>query len=176
MLLNYLPKFLQEIEEIKTIMEISEPEVKQIYVEIENILKDLFVLDATENGVIHYEKILSIFPKFTDSLEKRKNDILAIYNRVLPFTYKTLIQKLNSMCGEENYIIDLDYDNFSLYIKLNLEKKDVYQSVRNMLEDIVPVNIFIKFVLDYNTWGKISKFRWKDIEVDTWEEIKEKPM
>ena len=71
MLLNYLPKFMQDIEEIKKIMDISEPEIVNIEENIELILKDFFVIDSSEEGTKHYEKIVQIIPKLTDSLENR---------------------------------------------------------------------------------------------------------
>lgn len=173
MLLNYLPKFMQDIEEIKKIMDISQPEIVNIEENIELILKDFFVIDSSEEGTKHYEKIVQIIPKLTDSLEKRQYDILAIYNQTLPFTFETLIEKLNAICGEDGYSIQLLYDKFILNVKLILEKKELFTTVKNLLEWIVPVNLIINLSIDYNVWKDLYKHKWGDIKKYRWNEIKE---
>lgn len=174
MLLKYLPKFMQDIEEIQKIMETSEIELENINLNLGEILKDLFIIGASEKGIKHYEKMLGIAPKLTDSLEKRQYDILSIYNRVLPFTYETLIEKLNMICGEKGYIINIFYDKFLLNVKLKLYKKDLYTTVANMLEEIVPVNISLRIDIDYNVWKKLNNISWQEASNCSWRDIKER--
>ena len=173
MLIDYLPKFMQDIEEIKKIMDISQLEIDNIEKNIDVILKDFFVIGSSKYGTQHYEKILQIIPKLTDSLEKRQYDILAIYNQTLPFTFESLIEKLNAICGEDGYSIQLLYDKFILNVKLILEKKELFATVKNLLEWIVPVNLIINLNIDYNVWKDLYKYKWVDIKKYTWNEIKE---
>ncbi|MDE6357641.1 MAG: YmfQ family protein, partial [Eubacteriales bacterium] len=119
MLINYLPKFLADIEEIKAIMDSCQGNIDNIEIELDNILKDLFVKDATLNGIERYENMLDILPKLTDSLEIRKANILLKYNQTLPFTLENLILMLNSVCGENNYTIKIIYEEFKINIRIN---------------------------------------------------------
>ncbi|MFR4986451.1 MAG: putative phage tail protein [Lachnospirales bacterium] len=173
MLLNYLPYFMQSIEEIEKIMYISEPEIENINKNLEMILNDFFVIGSSESATKHYEKMLEIVPKLTDSLEKRQYDILVLYNQTLPFTLESLQEKLNAICGENGYTLEMIYDKFILNIKLSLFKKHLFFTINNLLEWIVPVNLIINFSLDYNVWGDLSKYKWGEINKYKWGEIKE---
>lgn len=171
MLINYLPKFLADIEEIKAIMDSCQGNIDNIEIELDNILKDLFVKDATLNGIERYENMLDILPKLTDSLEIRKANILLKYNQTLPFTLENLILMLNSVCGENNYTIKIIYEEFKINIRINLDKKELENEIFEFLDRIVPANMLINLDLDYNiwehinakTWGYIQKFRWIDV-------------
>ncbi|WP_317368046.1 putative phage tail protein [uncultured Tyzzerella sp.] len=173
MLLNYLPYFMQNIEEIKKIMYISEPEIETINKNIEILLNDLFVLESSQNAVNHYEKMLDIVPKLTDSIEKRKYDILALYNQTLPFTLESLQEKLSSICGEDGYILEMIYDKFILNVKISLKNKELFTTVNNLLELIVPVNLIINSTLDYNVWEDLHKYKWGHISKYKWGHIKD---
>ena len=93
MLIDYLPYFMKDIIEIEKVMNISQPEVDNLQLDTENLLNDFFVIGSSEEATKHYEKILDIIPKLTDSLEKRQYDILVLYNQTLPFTLESLQQK-----------------------------------------------------------------------------------
>ena len=173
MLLSYLPKFMQDVEEIQQVMYSTQPEIENINKNIENILKDFFVLDTSVEGIKHYEKIVQIIPKLTDSLEKRKYDILAIYNQILPFTLEGLKEKLNVICGEDGYTIDMIYDKFILNVRISLEKKELFLTVNNLLEMIVPVNLIINFNIDYNIWKDLNKVTWRRLNSIKWKDVKE---
>ena len=117
--------------------------------------------------------MLEIVPKLIDSLEKRQYDILVLYNQTLPFTLESLQEKLNAICGEDGYTLEMIYDKFILNIKLSLLKKHLFFTINNLLEWIVPVNLIINFSLDYNVWGDLSKYKWGEINKYIWGEIKE---
>ncbi|WP_250278896.1 putative phage tail protein [[Clostridium] colinum] len=173
MLINYLPQFMQDIEEIKSIMFVTEEEVNYLNQDIESILNDFFIIGSSKIATKHYEKMLEITPKLTDSIEKRQYDILAIYNQTLPFTLENLQNSLDSICGEKNYSINMIYDKFILNIILALNKKELFEVVNNLLERIVPMNLIINLSIDYNVWKDLNKFKWKDIKKYKWCDIKE---
>lgn len=173
MLIDYLPPFMQDVKEIKKIMNISQPEIEKINENIENILKDFFVMEASEEGVKRYEKIVKIKPKLTDTLDKRKYDILSVYNQTLPFTLETLKQRLNALCGENGYFINISYNEFMLNLTLKLNNIKLLNTVSNMLENIVPVNMIINIYIDYNKWQDFCKLKWVQAKLYKWGDIKE---
>lgn len=173
MLLDYLPFFMQNVEEIKKIMEVSQPEVENINQNLKILLQDLFVLNSTENATKHYEKMFNIIPKFSDTLEKRQLDILVLYNQILPFTLETLKEKLNAICGENGYTLNIIYEKFILNVKLVLDKKSLIFTVEDLLERIVPVNIIINISIDYNVWKDLNIYNWKSLNIYRWGDIKE---
>ena len=173
MLLKYLPEFMQDIQEIKEIMLSVEPEIENINNTIESLLKDFFILDSSLEATKHYENILKIVPKLTDDLKKRQYDILSVYNQTLPFTFETLKEKLNLICGKNGYTINISYDEFTLNIKLSLGKKEMFTIVDRMLENIVPVNLIIDLKMDYNVWKDLGKCNWENLYDIRWKDIKE---
>lgn len=173
MLIDYLPEFMQNVEEIFTIMNISQPEVDNINQNIKKILTDLFVIGCSKEATKHYEQIVNIIPKLTDSLEKRQYDILAIYNQTLPFTLESLQEKLEAICEKDGYAIEMIYEKFILNVELSLAKKHLELTVMNLLEYIVPVNLIINLTIDYNKWKDLNKHKWKNLKNYRWADIKE---
>lgn len=173
MLLDYLPYFMQDVKEIKKIMNISQPEIDLLNENSEILLNDFFVVGASEIATKHYENMLGIIPKLTDTLEKRQYDILVLYNQTLPFTLETLMQKLDAICGKDGYTINLSYEKFILNVKLALSKSELLITVTNLLEWIVPVNLIINVTVDYNIWKDFGKLKWNEANKYSWNEIKE---
>ena len=173
MLIDYLPNFMKDVEEMAIIMNASEPEIENINDNIDGILADLFVIGCSQEATKRYERIVQIIPKLTDSLEKRQYDILAIYNQTLPFTLESLQEKLNAICDKDGYTIEMIYEKFILNVQLILSKKHLELTVRNLLEWIVPVNLIINLTIDYNKWKDLKKYRWKDLKKYRWFDIKE---
>lgn len=172
-LYEYLPFFVYNTKEFKELFKILQPKIDNLFIETDKRLTDMFVLGCSEYAVKRYEKIVGIMPKLTDSLEKRQYDILVLYNQTLPFTLESLQKKLNAICGEDGYTLEMIYDKFILNIKLSLFKKHLFFTINNLLEWIVPVNLIINFSLDYNVWGDLSKYKWGEINKYRWGEIKE---
>ncbi len=173
MLIDYLPYFMKDIIEIEKVMNISQPEVDNLQLDTENLLNDFFVIGSSEEATKHYEKILDIIPKLTDSLEKRQYDILVLYNQTLPFTLESLQQKLTAICGEDGYTLNMIYEKFILDIKLELNKKHLFFTVSNLLEWIVPVNIILNLYVNYNIWKDLCKYKWGEVKTYKWSQIKE---
>lgn len=179
MLLNYLPKFMANIEEIRAIMNSCEENITDINTKLQEILENFFIKDANLYAIERYENIVGIIPNLVDSLDTRKDKIISKYNETLPFTLEKLILMLNNICGENNYKLWMEYDKFILNFRLALNKKELKESVNIFLDRIVPVNIILKVDLDYNNWidvkyklwGNIIDFSWKYIKED--EKIKE---
>lgn len=173
MLLDYLPSFIKKIEEFKKIMEINDLEILNINEGIDDILKNLFIFDASEDAINRYENILEIIPKSTHNLEKRKDNILFKYRQTLPFTVCNLIFMLNSICGENGYVLDIIYESFILKIKIKLENKGLKDIIDELLERVVPMNLIINVYIDYNTWNMIRPFKWDDIKIYKWQNLKD---
>ena len=172
-LYEYLPFFVSNTKEFKELHKVLQPEVDNLFTETDNRLKDMFVLGSSEYATKHYEKIVSINPKLTDSLEKRQLDILAIYNEVPPFTYERLEEMLTSILGINGFKMKLGIDKFHLKIILAKDKLQFEKQVNEMLERIVPVNIGLTYSIDWNTWKDLKVFTWKDMATASWKNARE---
>src|SRR5690606_21275236 len=149
-LINYLPEVLRNFREFQKIFEAEEPEFENLQDELLKVLKDFFVEDTTERGVRRWEKILKITPKATDSLEDRKFKIITYITRNLPFTLRTLEQMLETLCGKNNYEIELRHNDYEIEVRINLTNNNNIIDVLSLLEIVIPANL-IQILKSYLT-------------------------
>lgn len=149
-LINYLPEVLKNYKEFQKTFEAEEPEFENLQDELSKVLKDLFVEDASERGIKRWEKLLKIVPKATDSLNDRRFRIATRLIRKLPFTYRTLQQMLETLCGKGNYDVELRHNNYEIEIKINLVKNNNIMDILSLLEIVVPANL-IQILKSYLT-------------------------
>ncbi|MBQ8765395.1 MAG: DUF2313 domain-containing protein [Clostridia bacterium] len=149
-LIEYLPEFLRELREYKAILTDGvQPEVAELFQAIEEALNNQFIQSANEYGVSRWEKMLGIAPKSTYSLDERKFTILTKMNEQLPYTTRSMEKRLASLCGEGNYSVGIDANNFTLNVGVALTAQNSYKDVYAMLEKVVPANMVINLYLIY---------------------------
>lgn len=171
-LIDYLPPFIQQYKEIKTIMDAEQFTIEVMWNDTENVFADQFVQDATENGVSRYEKILGITPKGTYTLEERKFNILARMNEQLPYTMKQLHNSLASLVGEDGYTLKLDANSYKLTVKLALSNENNIEAVEQLLYKMLPANIK-SVVAMFNTHIIVSALTHGQLATYTHKQLRE---
>lgn len=172
-LLGYLPDILKGTQEMEAIMEAETPEIAAIWSACEDLMNDQFISEATENGVARREKMLGISPFATDTLADRKFRVLSRYNENIPYTRKSLMQQLATLCGEDGYEIAFLTKDFTVKVKVALTAKKQEAAVGEMLERILPCNMAFTVELMYNQWQKVASYTWGDVNKYTWNELRE---
>lgn len=122
----------------------------------ESLDEDLFTGSATENGIRRRESLYKIYPKDTDSLEDRRYRLQARENGRIPYTIRTLKQKLEILCGKDGYEVILE--NRKLTVKIGLIRKERFADTLKMLEEMVPLDILLECILKYNQHRLLSGF------------------
>ena len=163
MLIDYLPEIMQEIREIKVTIAAQQPEFVKVWNETHHALLDQFVCTATENGIARWEKILSIIPKGSQSLDTRRFRILTRLNEKLPYTAKTLAQQLESLCGKNGFSLTLNHDNYAVFVMVNLIAKNNFEDVRRLLNGVVPANMTIDLKQKYNDHMDVALITHKSL-------------
>lgn len=171
-MIDYLPIFIQNYEEIAAIVEAEQVSVEKAWTDAENVMRDQFVVDATENGVKRWESILSITPKATHTLGERKFYILARLNEQLPYTMQSLQTALESLCGKNGYTLKMDTDRYELTVKLALSNENNLEAVANLLNKMIPANL-VKNVRMFNTHGILSGFTHAQLAEHTHQGVRE---
>ncbi len=179
-LINYLPEVLRNFREFQKTFEAEEPEFENLQDELSKVLKDLFVEDASERGVKRWEKVLKIVPKATDDLNDRRFRIITRLIRNLPFTYRTLQQMLETLCGEGNYDVELRHNNYEIEIKINLVDNNNIIDIISLLEIVVPANLIQilksyltmrsevpKYAIGGMSGEEITVYPWKITDIET---------
>ena len=96
-------------------------------------------------------------PKSDDTLEDRIFRCLTKWNVCLPYNYAFLERKLKELCGTE-YAIDFDIPGQTMIVKIGIAQKNQYDSVVDILEEIVPCQIVLDISLLYNQHLTLAKF------------------
>lgn len=172
LLLNYLPAFMQEFKEIKVLMNAEQAETETLWSSANNLFKDQFIKEATENGVKRWESMLEISPKDTDTLEERKFRILTRLNQDLPYTLKRLIQALTNLCGADGFKVDVQYSKYHIEVLLALSNEKNYGEVEKLLHKMIPANMTLNIKIMYNTHIVLSKLTHKQLSAYTHNRLK----
>lgn len=143
-MIDYLPPFLRDVEENKSILtKGDQPAVSKLWDGIDDILNDIFVLTATENGIERWEKLLNLTAFDTDTLDYRRMRVMTKLNDSIPYTYKGLKEKLNVMCGEGNYLLIPSFNEYELEIVVSLPLSGQADELDYMLSYMIPANIVV---------------------------------
>lgn len=171
-LIDYLPHYMQEYLEIKSIMETEQPEINALWSAAEKAFADQYILDATEYGVMRWESMLEISPKTTDTLDERKFRILTRLNQELPYTLTRLKEILTTLCGVDGFVIDLQAHRYHIEIKLAVGNHNNYGEVERILNTMIPANMTKYVTLMYNPHRIVGLLRHMDLAPHTHEHIR----
>jgi len=157
-IIDLWPPIMQELREFQKIAEIEETFFEQLKQEIQNIVDDQFIQTATEKGIARRERMLKISPFADDTLETRRFRVQGVWNDKLPYTYRVLLERLDSLCGPDGYVIELNAGEYSLNIKIELTRKRMFDEVVRITRQMVPANIVIAVELRYNQHLTLANF------------------
>lgn len=152
-LIEYLPNFMQDIKEFKELFSAEDIEIEQLKVAIEKIFSEIIVKTAEGYGLDRYEKIYQINAE-SDLLEARRLKILLKINDKVPYSYKWLVNTLDTVLGKENYKVAIDYANYNMKIEILLNYSELAEILKKDLVKKMPANI----KLDYRL--KVSENCW----------------
>lgn len=142
-LLQKLPRYHRNIYEFQQIAKADTPELKLLLKHLDTILSNWFIDTADDYGISRLEKIVGIVPDSSLDLEVRKFNLLLKMSEKLPYTDETLEERLTSLCGAGNYSIYRDYDNYILSVITSLEDNNVFESMIEALDKMVPCNLIV---------------------------------
>ena len=140
-LLSYLPPFMREYREMKYIMSAENPELQLLNDNSETLMDNQFIVSCNEQGISRFEKMLNIEPLPSDSLQTRIGRVWAKWIDTIPYTIKALKNKLDVLAGEGTHTEVVDYNNYTLSVKIDIESSNVFKAVNELLEDIIPMNM-----------------------------------
>lgn len=167
---------IKNIKDFQVIDEVENPEINKLNTGIKNLVDDQFIQTATERGIARREKMLKITPFGDDTLETRRFRVQNRWNDKLPYTYKSLIDKLNQLCGENGYAVSLNTSEYKLNIKIELTKKRMFDEASIMARKITPANIIVRVELRYNQYSAVSKLTHNQLSGFTNRQIREEAL
>lgn len=143
-LIGYLPPFIQEYIEIREIMKTENPEFQFVEDESEIIKNNQFIQTCNLTGISMFEKLIGIVPSPDDTLESRINRVLLRWNDLIPYTWKTLLNKLNTLCGgSDKYDISRELNEQTLNITIHIDTYGQIEEIDYLLSYMLPANMII---------------------------------
>lgn len=140
-LIACLPPFLTKYGEMKEILMAEEPEFSLLWDNTKKALYNQFITTADEKGVAGYERLLGLLPESSDSLEQRRSRIMNKWLAKLPYTYKALIERLKTFCGDD-FSLSCDFENYSLRLLVHFREYSSFLEVKKFLREMLPANIY----------------------------------
>lgn len=145
-LIEYLPRFMQNFSELKELLRVANEETDLIHTQIGRILDEAFIESCTEYGLRKYENLLHIIPADGESLETRRLRVMMRWYEYSPYTFRVLVNKLNMICGVNNYDLTADLENYYFRVQTELGSYGSMDELAYMYESILPQNIFYESV------------------------------
>lgn len=140
---RYYPPTVSPAKEFQAIANAENPELKRIWIEIWKQFMNTFVYDIDEDGASRWESMLRLYPSKSDTLETRRKAILAKINSMLPYTERSLQAMLDSIYGQKNTVININYNKYELWVDIMAVVLFKTLSMRNFLRVIIPANMAI---------------------------------
>ena len=170
-MLNYYPEVIKVLLEIKALMHTEGFEIDFLKNDIEVAVNEAYLSTMTERRIIEWEKILGIAPSSDDSLEDRRESIIArIRGRG-----KLNTALINSIVGAFTGGTAVSYIQDSvLYVKITPppeNKQFKFPNVVRELEKLTPAHLGLVVIKDYATWGEIRDnfTSWESIsQLEDW--------
>lgn len=173
---DYWIEQIQNIEEFDLISNIEDIEITNLKDNIKNLIDNQFIQTATEIGIARREKLLNIIPFADDTLESRRFRISNRWATQLPYTYKRLLEKINNLVGENGYAINLNHEDYTLRIKINLGQKRMLNDIREVVCNMAPANLLIVVELQYNRYVDLSQYTHDYLNQFTFNELREEAL
>jgi hypothetical protein len=127
--------------EMAQLMDVTDTQLDKVDKMTLKVLDNAFIESCDEYGIAKYESYLKITPTSYDTLETRKARVLLRWSEYEPFTMQVLRNKLNTLCGDDNYIIDDRLTEYYMFLTTYLEGYDQVKELEEWLERILPQNI-----------------------------------
>lgn len=141
-ILNYWPDFYKEIADFIALADAQTPEVEGIEKAVQQLFDDQFVMTSSPQAIERREKMLGIqADPANESLDFRKKRILNRYQTKPPFTIRWLQQRLNELVGLGLVVVDVDVQNFILYVRADIDDAAVFKEVNHTVLTVKPANL-----------------------------------
>ncbi len=141
MLLDYYPKVIKQIEEIKEICKAEQPEFDNINEKADRLLANMFITTADYHGIERLEKEFGITPALGADIEERRIQIL-VRAAKKSLSFKEVLSLMRNYSSEVG--LETDYDKEELNVTIG----DMVNNVREIyktLDEISGLNIYIYF-------------------------------
>ena len=145
--LRYANEIYSENEEMLAIYDAQHNEIERVNAKQIQAFLNNYIKTCDLEGIRRWEKIFHILPdEILDTLEYRKNRVLQKMLQQPPYTEVYLRKILTGLFGVENYVLQIDGNNYIINLTILTEDDNVYNDFISTLNDIKPCNLVLNEV------------------------------
>lgn len=153
-LLRYITPVSKQNKDIRAILASETVELQALWDALCEVFDNQFIRYMGEYGVKQWEHIFDVIPYAADTLEIRRNRILALIKGNRPYTLKKLQEMLDAVFGEGIIKLELHPNEYELRVRLSgnrIYSASDTQYLANTLETIIPKNLIIRMKMYYDS-------------------------
>lgn len=163
---KYLPEFISSIKEFQELDKTVSIEIDELRSKLQQVESNQFIETTDEEGLKRYEQIIGI--SGSNDIEMRRFNILNKYNSTIPFTLTWLTNMLNTTLGKGDFLLDMNYNQYTLTISVVTSKEHLISSLYKDLRKKIPCNL----VLNITTLAPVEVDSYTGFYIRTADEIK----
>ena len=149
-LIDYLPEHLKKFKEFKEINRVLQTVIDSIGQSADNLVNNCYINDCDANSISHYERIYSITPEPSDTLEVRKNRIIQKLSFSPRNNIDNLYIRVAEFCGDDEYSIGYYPQINKIEITTSFEESSKYVEFCEYIESTLPMNMYYTVTNDFN--------------------------
>lgn len=174
-MMNYLPQFWYENEEMKQILSVHEYEFNDALTESEIIIRDAFILTMSEDRVKQWEKALGLPPNGT--LEERRMAVLGYFSVIAKLTEESI--KAMAVRLYDGARARIKFEDSTIKVEVmplpkNYETQVTFPLLWNWIYEKKPCHIALEVERYYTTWGEVKNnfTSWGKVVLQkTWQDV-----
>ena len=144
--IKYIPNEMKGIKEYNELDKTVNPTISSVKSDMTSISNNHYLSLLDEYGCDRMEKIMGIEGNEQLALEMRRLYIITKANNTLPYTIRNLERKIISLLGNNNFSMEMNYNEYHLKIILFVQNFDKIEYLKEHM--IVPYKknlvIFLK--------------------------------
>lgn len=141
-MLALLPPWYREILDYQQICQTEQEQLEAASQSIQAIADNMFFQTMDEASIYLWEQVLSIVPNpQTETLAFRQARVISRLSTRPPFTIWFLEQKLDELIGPGQWTVNVDYPNYTLYIRSAAQNQSYATEVAFTVNRIKPAHI-----------------------------------
>ena len=140
--LSLLPPWYREVLDYQQICQTEQEQMQTLAREIAAVADNLFLQTMDAASVSQWEQIFGIVPNLTtETLAFRRARLINRLSARPPFTIWFLQEKLNELIGPGQWTVNIDYQNYTLYVESSAENQQYAAEVIYTVNSIKPAHI-----------------------------------
>lgn len=141
-LMNHLPDWFAQILDFQEVMNAEQPSFDALADEIIAVADNFFFQTMDSSAIAQWEGIFNIVANpSTETMDFRRDRVLNRISTKPPFTLAFLYQKLDELIGPNQWTVNVDYPNYTLYIESSAQNQSYATEVAFTINRIKPAHI-----------------------------------